>query len=87
MRGRRDGQGGGAQDVWETLDIWVQPSERMEGEGKVVGMGWGGTAAVTSYLMRRYREDKVRLISASCSRTRANGHKLQQEKLTSSSPL
>lgn len=61
--------------------------ERMEGEGKVVGMGWGGTAAVSSYLMRRYREDKVRFISASCSRTRANGHKLQQEKLTSSSPL
>lgn len=50
--------------------------ERMVAAGKVaVGIGWGGTGTVSSYLIKRYREDSVRLISASCSRTRANGHK------------
>lgn len=30
----------------------------MEEEGKVVvGMGWGSTATVSGYLIRRYRED------------------------------
>lgn len=77
VRGRGDGKGCGAQDVWETWRAKFNLSERTAWEGKAaVGMGCGGTATVSCCLLshREYKD------SASCSRTRTNGHKLQQEK-------
>lgn len=77
VRGHGDEKGCGAQDVWETWRAKFNLSERTVWEGKAaVGMGCGGTATVSCCLLR-YREYKD---SASCSRTRTNGHKLQQEK-------
>lgn len=67
-------------------------SEKLRAEFSLPEREWWGREGGGEHGVRRhccclqlpnkkvYREDKVRLISSSCSRTRANGHMLQEEK-------